>query len=697
MNYDENTLIDRIKDDFKITTIEIQNSKDMLEKYPQVFENGILNDIYFNKFNTIFEKLNTLGSLSIENFPIGRIFPAIFKMTNLIELKLININIENIPEDIVNLKNLKYLKLNNNKLQYLPNTIGKLKSLTRLILNNNKLQSLPDTIGNSKALLYELDVGNNMLQSLPDTIGNFRSIRVLNLSNNKLQSLPDTIGNFLIIGVLNLSNNNLQSLPDIIGKLQTLEELYFNNNNLQSLPDTIGNLKSLKELNLNNIINIPYSISLLYEETILKDVNDIQLIDAFNILNRRSIDSTNNIETSRAFDVHNRYNDLINYYYKYKYYQIVNEYKECIQNDIQLRIANIEENTKAKNILEILLDIVKYAYNNTKEMDIEDRKGLFTESEMDEIERSLNSFMEYVENSTLDSQYVINFIDFLKLTLSLFYIIVMCKDNENNMNIYKYNLLFFKKYIKEYIFQTLHAYSSDKPRINRYNINICGISCIAGLIERIYKVPIELFQEIITSYKRDMNNEDKLILQKTKVLFPIIEEETTKKGEKEILEISKELIVEYLRDYIQDKSKDEKYIKEFSKKSLLEKQFEIYKQIFEYIYKFREQLDIFDNFMYSDNPYITYYDIHKKTEEVMKEYKNFNNNDEWEEPIDLMYGGRRKRKQTKKIKKIIKKDRMIRKKKRNTLKNKDKKRKTIKRNNKDKKKKTIKRNNKKKQ
>ncbi|XP_029447516.1 leucine-rich repeat-containing protein 69 isoform X2 [Rhinatrema bivittatum] len=88
------------------------------------------------------------------------------------------------------LENLIILNLNNNKIKYIPPEIHRLSNLQHLTLNGNQLKSIPKEISLLKNI-YELHLANNQLMYLPEEIVHMTNLQILCLARNQLPMLPE--------------------------------------------------------------------------------------------------------------------------------------------------------------------------------------------------------------------------------------------------------------------------------------------------------------------------------------------------------------------------------------------------------------------------------------------------------------------------------------------------------------------------
>uniref|UniRef100_A0A671UY58 Leucine rich repeat and sterile alpha motif containing 1 n=1 Tax=Sparus aurata TaxID=8175 RepID=A0A671UY58_SPAAU len=88
-------------------------------------------------------------------------------------------------------------------------------------------------------------------------------LKVLDLHDNKLSCLPEDIGKLASLQILNVEKNRLKTLPDSIGDLRLLQTLNLKGNSLSELPSVVGSLSSLRTLDVsdNNIVQLPKTLA----------------------------------------------------------------------------------------------------------------------------------------------------------------------------------------------------------------------------------------------------------------------------------------------------------------------------------------------------------------------------------------------------------------------------------------------------
>ncbi|XP_062290382.1 E3 ubiquitin-protein ligase LRSAM1 isoform X1 [Scomber scombrus] len=121
------------------------------------------------------------------------------------------------------------------------------------ILHNNELRSmLPKGCDiTSLTTLKVLDLHENKITSLPEDIGKLTSLQILNVEKNRLKHLPDSIGDLRFLQTLNLKGNCLTELPSSMSYLSSLRTLDLSDNNIVQLPKTLANIRTLESFTLD--------------------------------------------------------------------------------------------------------------------------------------------------------------------------------------------------------------------------------------------------------------------------------------------------------------------------------------------------------------------------------------------------------------------------------------------------------------
>uniref|UniRef100_A0A8C5FEZ8 RING-type domain-containing protein n=1 Tax=Gadus morhua TaxID=8049 RepID=A0A8C5FEZ8_GADMO len=96
-----------------------------------------------------------------------------------------------------------------------------------------------------------LDLHENKLTSLPDDIGKLRSLQVLNVEKNQIKTLPESIGDLQHLQTLNVKGNCLKELPESVGSMRSLRTLDISDNEIRQLPKNLGKIKTLESLTLD--------------------------------------------------------------------------------------------------------------------------------------------------------------------------------------------------------------------------------------------------------------------------------------------------------------------------------------------------------------------------------------------------------------------------------------------------------------
>ncbi|XP_019342062.1 leucine-rich repeat-containing protein 69 isoform X3 [Alligator mississippiensis] len=171
-----------------------------------------------NLGNNIFEEvpeqlkyLNSLQKLHLFGNKIATISPTIFD----------------------GLEKLTLLNLNNNRLKYLPPEIHRLENLEYMSLNNNQIGSIPKELC-SLEKLSELHLSYNCLITVPEEIGYMTNLRMLCLSRNQIEVLPDGLCKLRKLRILDVAGNRIWVFPTLMEDLllMGLKELYCEDNPL---------------------------------------------------------------------------------------------------------------------------------------------------------------------------------------------------------------------------------------------------------------------------------------------------------------------------------------------------------------------------------------------------------------------------------------------------------------------------------
>ncbi|XP_019383458.1 PREDICTED: leucine-rich repeat-containing protein 69 isoform X2 [Gavialis gangeticus] len=174
--------------------------------------------IELNLGNNIFEEvpeqlkfLNSLQKLHLFGNKIATISPTIFD----------------------GLEKLTLLNLNNNRLKYLPPEIHRLENLEYMSLNNNQIGSIPKELC-SLEKLSELHLSYNCLITVPEEIGYMTNLRMLCLSRNQIEVLPDGLCKLRKLRILDIAGNRIRVFPTAMEDLLLMElkELYCEDNPL---------------------------------------------------------------------------------------------------------------------------------------------------------------------------------------------------------------------------------------------------------------------------------------------------------------------------------------------------------------------------------------------------------------------------------------------------------------------------------
>ncbi|XP_053874056.1 leucine-rich repeat-containing protein 69 isoform X2 [Malaclemys terrapin pileata] len=135
--------------------------------------------------------LSRLTELNLGNNIFEEVPEQLKYLSSLEKLHLFGNKITTISPTIFDgLEKLIFLNLNNNKLKYLPPEIHRLENLENMNLNNNELESIPKELC-ALQKLSELHLSHNCLITIPEEIGYMTNLRMLCLSRNQIGVLPD--------------------------------------------------------------------------------------------------------------------------------------------------------------------------------------------------------------------------------------------------------------------------------------------------------------------------------------------------------------------------------------------------------------------------------------------------------------------------------------------------------------------------
>ncbi|XP_024124274.1 E3 ubiquitin-protein ligase LRSAM1 [Oryzias melastigma] len=132
-------------------------------------------------------------------------------------------------------------------------SICKLFQKKVLILHSNDLKYLLPKGCEISTLstLKVLDLHENKLTSLPEDIGKLVTLQILNVEKNRLKVLPESIGHLQLLQTLNLKGNCLSELPSSVGSLRSLRTLDVSDNNITELPKAVAYIRTLEIFSLD--------------------------------------------------------------------------------------------------------------------------------------------------------------------------------------------------------------------------------------------------------------------------------------------------------------------------------------------------------------------------------------------------------------------------------------------------------------
>ncbi|KAK5608535.1 hypothetical protein CRENBAI_024008 [Crenichthys baileyi] len=132
-------------------------------------------------------------------------------------------------------------------------SICKVQQKKVLILHTNELKYLlPKGCDiSSLSTLKVLDLHENKLSSLPEDLGNLTKLQILNVEKNRLKALPESIGRLQLLQTLNLKGNCLTELPAAVGSLSSLRTLDISDNSILQLPKHLAYIRTLESFTLD--------------------------------------------------------------------------------------------------------------------------------------------------------------------------------------------------------------------------------------------------------------------------------------------------------------------------------------------------------------------------------------------------------------------------------------------------------------
>ncbi|MED6248939.1 hypothetical protein ATANTOWER_007246 [Ataeniobius toweri] len=132
-------------------------------------------------------------------------------------------------------------------------SICKVQQKKVLILHTNELKYLlPKGCDiSSLSTLKVLDLHENKLSSLPEDLGNLTKLQILNVEKNHLKALPESIGRLQLLQTLNLKGNCLTELPAAVGSLSSLRTLDISDNSILQLPKHLAYIRTLESFTLD--------------------------------------------------------------------------------------------------------------------------------------------------------------------------------------------------------------------------------------------------------------------------------------------------------------------------------------------------------------------------------------------------------------------------------------------------------------
>ncbi|KAJ6231450.1 leucine-rich repeat protein soc-2 homolog-like protein [Anaeramoeba flamelloides] len=256
------------KEEEQIITIEKEKEKEKekqigtIEKEKQTQCNFPLKEVKFfelgnNKLkelpNELFEKLQNLKKLNVQDNLITHLPDSIYEIPYLWAINVVNNPIKEISTKVQQLQNTIEINFQSTALKTIPIELYMCKNLTKLNLCNNKLQTLPKGIS-KLTKLTKLNLSLNKFETFPLEILKMEELNNLGLSGNKLTAIPDAITKRLYnLNELDVSNNEIYFFPKYILQYGMIKKMYFSNNNISEIPQEFFTNISEKNFSLLKI------------------------------------------------------------------------------------------------------------------------------------------------------------------------------------------------------------------------------------------------------------------------------------------------------------------------------------------------------------------------------------------------------------------------------------------------------------
>lgn len=537
----------------------------------------------------------------------------------------------------------------------------------------------------------EITEDNNIYKTLSINNGNYETILSIAEIKNKLKKRM-----YIELFLINIPNEDI----DIFEVLQEylkfcdIERVSFEKREVNSIPSYLGYMYEIKSYDLRDLVikdkKIPYNISILdnihlpenLEEKIMNEFKEYKNFSSKYIkkkdgkyyikaqTNEEIIEKEKEKErmrmkeiaiiqeTNTRYAIHTMYKDELKLYN-----DVYSRFLESYEEKYYKYFEKIESCDTIKEIIHYFYDIIVCVI-------LEDK---LKDEFCNKYNRMINTLKDHINDHIKHHKLVdiplgeVNNglqlseldIDILHNTLKIF-IILLHEDNDEIIDIIKLSVI-------DTIKGSISAYEGTEKSLNKHSVNVNNLSCMEGIIERIYKEFITAIKDKEKIY--DENKKDATIrntmdmLENTKfytLIKPLIKRNKENKQQIKFKEV--DLNIKNIDDYMSTWMRESKE-KKINHLSVYEKRELYFSKLFEIIYEIIKNGDL-PNFYGIDekityiitNPFFVYFII----------YHSFNNNlknniDKAEEVLDIYYGGKRKNK-LKKVNKKLHKSKKVNKK-----------------------------------
>lgn len=192
--------------------------------------------------NSIFNNLDSITTLNLQNYELTEIPEEVYNCKNLQFLDLSFNNITVIDKRLATLKELEILYLNKNKLKTIPEELLELNLEVLHLEDNLEAFILPENIYSNRSL-NEIYIEN--LESFNPMFWEMTQLENIRIWNSGLTVVPNKISEFKNLRELCLANNNISKLSSEIFTLTNLEYLSLGNNKLTGISADLANLYNL--------------------------------------------------------------------------------------------------------------------------------------------------------------------------------------------------------------------------------------------------------------------------------------------------------------------------------------------------------------------------------------------------------------------------------------------------------------------